>query len=381
MRAFPLLFVAALALTASCKRTPDAEPAVSAATSSAKVGPAPSADPERRITIPAGEFEAGVQPGRLQRVPEWEPVPERVRLGTYEIDASPYSNGAGQSPLLGASKDQAAFKCSERKGRLCTELEWEHACRGPDNTLFSGADEWRPECADSMNCASAFGTLGMGVRLEWTASVSGENSFVPGDALIRGALKPGGADARCSRRRPLPKLDAAQVAFRCCYGPPNAARVREPEDGAVFEKVNLAASRLKALLAEDPITRELAADLKLFSDPEGPNTVISRGPGDRMGFDFTASQLIWRPTRGAEFLLVSGKSGKDLSFVLAYYLLGKDRYSLASSFILENEPGPVVFAYSPSIRPRLHFSSCWGCLGETGKVLFRAPDSVAILQP
>ena len=48
---------------------------------------------------------------------------------------------------------------------------------------------------------------------------------------------------------------------------------------------------------------------------------------------------------------------------------------------MKNEPGPVALAYSDDIRPRLHFSSCWGCPGETGKILFRRPERVAIVQP
>ncbi|MCC6898276.1 MAG: hypothetical protein IT377_04840 [Polyangiaceae bacterium] len=48
---------------------------------------------------------------------------------------------------------------------------------------------------------------------------------------------------------------------------------------------------------------------------------------------------------------------------------------------MKNEPGPVAFAYSGYIRPRLHFSTCWGCPGETGKLLHREPDAVVIVQP
>jgi len=108
---------------------------------------------------------------------------------------------------------------------------------------------------------------------------------------------------------------------------------------------------------------------------------VARGPGDRQGFLFTVAPLLWRPVAGAEYLIVTARSGKDTSFVLAYYVLGKDDYKLASSFILKDEVGPVALAYSPSIRPRLHFSSCWGCPGETGKLLYRNPDTVAIVQP
>jgi hypothetical protein len=48
---------------------------------------------------------------------------------------------------------------------------------------------------------------------------------------------------------------------------------------------------------------------------------------------------------------------------------------------MEHEIGPVALAYNGYIRPRLHFSTCWGCPGETGKILYRDPDSVAIFQP
>ena len=42
---------------------------------------------------------------------------------------------------------------------------------------------------------------------------------------------------------------------------------------------------------------------------------------------------------------------------------------------------PVALAYNGYIRPRLHFSTCWGCPGETGKILYRDPDAAVVLQP
>jgi len=78
---------------------------------------------------------------------------------------------------------------------------------------------------------------------------------------------------------------------------------------------------------------------------------------------------------------VTAKSGKDTSFVVAYHRLGKDSFKLASSFIMRDEAGPVALAFSNSIRPRVHFSSCWGCPGENAKLLYRDPDRVVALQP
>jgi hypothetical protein len=157
--------------------------------------------------------------------------------------------------------------------------------------------------------------------------------------------------------------------------------VEEPVDYEVFERPNLSPARIRKLLEADPLTAPLSKDLVLFADPEATNTVISRGPGDRKGFDFSTGPLLWSPTLGARFLVLGGKSGKDRSFALAYYVLPDDEYVLASSYIMDNEVGPVTFAYSDSIRPRLHFSTCWGCPGETGKLLFRKPGRVTILQP
>ena len=145
--------------------------------------------------------------------------------------------------------------------------------------------------------------------------------------------------------------------------------------------MRISADRLQQLLASHDRTAAYAKDVKLFREPDAANTVVARGPGDRKGFLFTVSPLLWNPVAGAEYLLVAGRSGDDMSFVVAYHVLGDDQYLLASSFIMRDEPGPIAFAYSGYIRPRLHFSSCWGCPGETGKLLFRNPDAVVILQP
>jgi hypothetical protein len=93
------------------------------------------------------------------------------------------------------------------------------------------------------------------------------------------------------------------------------------------------------------------------------------------------SALLWNPVAGAEFLVTTARSGENTSFVAAFYALGDERYRVAASFVMKNEPGPVALAYSDDIRPRLHFSTCWGCPGETGKILFRRPERVAIVQP
>ncbi|HEY8944526.1 MAG TPA: hypothetical protein VIM73_09695, partial [Polyangiaceae bacterium] len=171
------------------------------------------------------------------------------------------------------------------------------------------------------------------------------------------------------------------LGFRCCTGAPNAALVPEPKLGKTFEKARITADQLQKLFAKWPETKGLANDIRFFKEPDSAETVVARGPGDRKGFSFTVAPLLWNPAPGARFLLVAARSGEALSFVVAFHVLEQDEYRLAATFVMENEPGPVAFAFDDFIRPRLHFSSCWGCPGETGKILFRKPERVAILQP
>lgn len=310
-----------------------------------------------------------------------EPISWRVQLGEFLIDRAPYPNQTGKPPLLGLDREEAARRCAEADARLCTELEWERACSGPEQHPFATGSEWDESCG--LDCASGFGVLGLGTQPEWTASSFGADSPHVGTAVIRGPAESGAqsSDHRCARRQPSAGIDRRKIGFRCCRGAPNAARVSEPVDGAVFEKHPLNAAQLTALLGNHPKTEALAEGLLLFSEPEGVETVIARGPGNKQGFDFTTQPLLWRPAVGTRFLVLAGKSGKNTSFVLAYHVAADDDYELAASFVMRNEEGPIVFAYSASIRPRLHFSDCWGCPGETGKILFRPPDSVSIVQP
>lgn len=339
---------------------------------------------DEKIDVPGGTFAAGSLPGDPGRLPGLEPRRADVDLGAFQIDRLPYPNDPRQPPLVNVSRDEAKRRCAERGARLCTELEWERACKGPDSEPYPTGAAWAERCAvEPRSCASGFDVLAMGMGMrEWTAS-----DVVPEDgprrAAVRGApAKAPATEHRCAARRGIdPETRADDLGFRCCAGAPNAAVVSEPKLGQTFRKVRITADRLEKLFAEHPRTKSLAKDVKFFREPDAANTVVARGPGDKKGFLFTVAPLIWNPVAGSEFLIVSGRSGESTSFVVVYHVLDEDRYALASSFIMLQEPGPVALAYSGYIRPRLHFSTCWGCPGETGKILHRDPDSVVILQP
>ncbi len=340
--------------------------------------PARAVSSESHQTIPTGVFQAGTKPGTLDRVPELEPATFEARLGEFRIDTRPYPNKLGSPPRLGVTREEAGRLCDEAGGRLCTELEWERACKGPKSEPFSSGSEWK--CPRD-ECTSAFDVQGLGSYPEWTSTMFDVDSPRSGKPVVRGSGKTAPANHhRCARRDSPDEVPAEQMTFRCCYGAPNAAKVVEPTLGKAFRKHELTLKQLKTLLAADPTTENLA-DKVVFFSPDGINTVIGRGPGDRMGFDFTVDPLIWQPVAGAEYLIVVGRSGERTSFVVSFHVAGNDHYSVASSFVMEDEPGPVILAYSESIRPRLHFSGCWGCPGETGKIIHRAPERAVILQP
>lgn len=337
------------------------------------------------VTIPGGSFLAGSRPGSAGRKPKLEPEIRELELGPYQIDRLPFPNDPAKPPLVNVAREEAMQHCAERAARLCTELEWERACKGPASDPYATGAAWSPRCTHSpTNCASGFDVLAMGALREWTASAIGSvDSPVSGAAAVRGAPADAPAgDHGCARRAAVPASQRApDLGFRCCKGAPNGAAVEEPKLGNAFEKARLESSQLEKLLARSPETRGIAHDIVFFHERDAAETVIARGPGDRKGFSFTSAPLIWNPVAGARYMVVTARSGKSTSFVAAFHVIGDSEYELAGSFIMEDEPGPVALAYDASIRPRTHFSTCWGCPGETGKIIYRDPDRVAIVQP
>ena len=343
--------------------------------------PAPSSLPAR-ARVPGGSFLAGTEPGLFERRAALEPRLGRTALGPFEIDVEPYP-GAGQPPLLGLSRDQAAASCVDRGGRLCTELEWERACRGPANDPFPGGNQLGPECATGRGCASGFGAYGMGRRPEWTASEVASAS--PRSVVTRGA--PQVADVsdvsqrRCAHRELHSSAAEDGMAFRCCYGPPNAARVVLPRLGKAFERVELAPDVLGRWLATDPTTARLARELRMFPEPDGSRAVLARGGDSWPQPGVTTSPLRWNPAPGVELTVVAASSGPATSFVVVFDALPDGRQRVVASFVLEDEPGPVALGYDARARERVRFGTCWSCLGEMGHLAYREPDRVDIVQP
>ena len=184
-----------------------------------------------RVDIPGGAFFAGSVPGDPGRVPELEPRRRKLELGPFQIDRLPYPNDPALPPLTGVTREDAKRLCAERGGRLCTELEWERACRGPANEEYGTGNAWDARCASApATCASGFEVLAMGAALaEWTQSeVTVDNDAHR--AAVRGAAASApGVQHRCAARQALsPDTKSKDLGFRCCAGPANAAVIPEP---------------------------------------------------------------------------------------------------------------------------------------------------------
>ena len=67
-----------------------------------------------------------------------------IELAGFSIDRFEFPNTAGALPTVGVSWDEAQELCASRGKRLCSEREWESACRGPENFRYGYGNEYEP---------------------------------------------------------------------------------------------------------------------------------------------------------------------------------------------------------------------------------------------
>lgn len=346
------------------------------------------------VAIPAGAFVAGSVPGDRGRNPTLEPSMTKVELGAFDVDRYLYPNELDKPPLTGVTRDKAAELCKARGRRLCTELEWEKACKGPGDDTFPGGDRFDPACGnDPKTCASGFGVLGMGAAFrEWTASEVAEvRDFVAGAAATRGGSKDAAEhEHRCAHRTAVSAASSESIlAFRCCGGAPNAKPIDAVPIGQTFARAEVPPALLGELFATIPQLRKLGTDIKYFDEQKAKDAITraDAGPAVPKNMELTTAPLLWNPVPGEEILVVTGAAG-DSSFVVALYKLPEERYRIASSLILKNERGPIVIGYNASIgrrskeigTPRLFWATCWDCPSESGKITYRDDNRVVITQ-
>ena len=255
MRLIPPLLLGLLVAACSKPSSDDAnKPATTGATAAvpASAAPAQSAAPSTAApagaagptaSIAAGKLVAGTACGDQPRQPGEELAGEAIQMGAFDIDAYPYPNDATKPPLTSTSRDEARKLCEARGRRLCTELEWERACKGASNTRYEYGDRFDAKaCPTGLGkipgyegfdkCVSGFGVHAMhGFVWEWTAS-DWKRGKEEGKVVLRGGYgNQPYAHMRCTGvRAEAPSAKEASVGFRCCGGPANAKEVEIPAD-------------------------------------------------------------------------------------------------------------------------------------------------------
>jgi hypothetical protein len=223
--------------------------------------------------------------------------------------------------------------------------------------------------------------MGATVR-EWTAStMEADEHGERGLAVLRGGrAKVADTDHRCAKRE---SADAGahgpDIGFRCCGGAPNAARSATPKPLPTFRKVQLDTEQVTQMIKSVPQLAQLGT-VTLFKEPDDINQVLARGDAGRGGAILTTRPLMWSPDLGEELLVLAGLGENGSSFLAAFHRLPDDRYRLASSFVLKGDKGPIVLGFNGWVKNRLTWTTCWGCLGEEGAIIYRKSRRVVIEQ-
>jgi eukaryotic-like serine/threonine-protein kinase len=158
-----------------------------------------------------------------------EPVSMSQQVASFCIDEFEFPNQAGALPRVDVTWTDARDACAEAGKRLCSEAEWEKACKGPGNPRFpygTAFDAKRCNTEGNQGKAVASGTFGScrsGYRVadlsgnvaEWTDGTLGG-----GDRVQKGgAFNAQQPSARCAARVSTePDAHSPAVGFRCCKG-------------------------------------------------------------------------------------------------------------------------------------------------------------------
>jgi hypothetical protein len=190
------------------------------------------------IWIPPGTFIAGTPPDRLPRIADAELAGVPITLHGFYVDQFPFPNEAGAIQTTNLTREQARQSCQQADKRLCTELEWERACKGPLSTTYEFGNSWRPdECGSGsrvilptgarVGCRSAFDVHDLhGGAAEWTDSPWGRGESRPLVTLRGGSGNPAEVTARCAHATASrPDTKRSDIGFRCCAGDLNDAVV------------------------------------------------------------------------------------------------------------------------------------------------------------
>ncbi|HEY8427170.1 MAG TPA: SUMF1/EgtB/PvdO family nonheme iron enzyme, partial [Sandaracinaceae bacterium] len=296
----------------------------------------------------------------------------------------PYPNDPARPPQLVASRREAAALCEAEGKRLCTELEWERACKGDGAAPFPTGEALNLEAclADATACPSPLGVLDLGIRApEWTASdAEPQLARLERTVVARGAAPdaPPGAH-RCAARAAVAP-EGRPLAFRCCGGAPNALPYPDVGLRRPFRDLSLETARVREILAGIPALARFA-DTFVPYDIEDARRALARGgatEGD-MQWELAPGPFAWSPSPGEEVWVLAGRADRD-ALLAAVYPMPDGSFVHAASFVFEAEAAPLAILRTRASRHELLWTACWGCGGESGTIRFGEDARIVIAQ-
>ncbi len=188
----------------------------------------PAPCPPGMVYIPPGYFIYGSPPNDPYGGGAFDKFFGKTYLKGYCIDKYEYPDRKGVVPRANVTYTEAYNLCKAEGKRLCTEAEWEKACKGPSNFLFPFGRTFKKGVCNTIEtgirkvmpsgsfpgCKSGYGVYDLcGNLLEWTATLYQQNFFI----TKGGSYKRTKGDSRCSARRPKPYYrKSPDIGFRCC---------------------------------------------------------------------------------------------------------------------------------------------------------------------
>jgi hypothetical protein len=348
-----LLLLAAAASAGGCgkglaggSRDTAAEPAGQPAAATKPSVPAAGA----AVSFKATTVKAGSLPGAPGRDPTREADLVAVELTAFEIDRAPFPNEDGK-PVAELDYASASAACMAAGKRLCSELEWEHACAN----------------------ASAAANFERGAR-EWTLS-AGQDAL----ADARG----GGEPARCGARSRVER--SAKLGFRCCRGAEQAGSYPSPQatgnEALGAKPLALTVEQMRKALAGIESLAALAPSFQPFSTSDA-DAALRKGKRSRDGitaWSFLPSSIAWTPASGDELVVIAGRSGEQ-ALIAVLYPLGDGAYAHAASAVLREPDVTVAIATNVATPTPLEllWTSCYGCPNEGGAIRYGDDRRVVI---